>query len=65
MYDGKGDKSFIDWITQVKKITKLTQHLHIQLAQAKAEDIVFKLIGGIPPSLMWDTVKKMIVLGII
>ena len=25
IYEGKGDTSFIDWITKVKKIAKLTQ----------------------------------------
>ena len=58
MYDGKGDKSFIDWITQVEKIAKLTQCQEIQLPQVKAVGIVYKLTDGMPQSLMLDTVKK-------
>ena len=58
MYDGKNDKSFIDWITQVEKIAKLTQCPEVQLAQAKAEGIVYKCMEGMPQSSILDTVKK-------
>ena len=54
-YDRKGDKSFIDWITQVEKIAKPTQHLEIQLSRAKVKGIVYKLIESMPLSLMWET----------
>ena len=58
MYEGKGDKSFTDWITHVEKIAKLTQYPEIQLTQTKAEGIMYKLIKGMPQSSIWDTVKK-------
>ena len=35
MYDGKENKSFIDWVDRVEQITKLTQHLEIQLTWTK------------------------------
>ena len=31
-YDGKGDRSFLDWITQVKMFARLTLCLEAQLA---------------------------------
>ena len=42
--DGKGDKLFIDWITQVEKIAKPNKCPEVQLSQAKTECIVHKLI---------------------
>ena len=32
--------------------------MQVQLGKAKAEGIVFKLIGDMPPSYTWDAVKK-------
>ena len=51
VYDGKDDKSFTDWITQAEKIAKLSQCLEIQLAWAKSECIVYKLIDDMPQSM--------------
>ena len=48
MYDGKDYTSFLDWITWVEKIARLTQCLKIQLVSAKAEGIVYKLINDMP-----------------
>ena len=58
MYDGKDGKSFMDWITQVKKIAKHTQHLEIQIAEARTGGIVYKFIKGMPPPSIWNAVKK-------
>lgn len=41
---------FMDCIMQVEKIAHLTQHLQLQLTQAKAEGIIYKLIEGMPQS---------------
>ena len=55
--DGKGDTYFADWKMQVEKISHLTQHLELQLAKAKAEGIVYKLMKGILHSLTWETLR--------
>ena len=55
-YDGKGDRSFLDWITQVERL--LSQCLEIQLVRAMAEGIVCKHIDDMTPSSRWDTVKR-------
>ena len=57
-YNGKGDTSFLDWITKVEKIARLTQCPEIQLTLEKAEGKVYKLFDDMPPSSMWDAVKK-------
>ena len=54
----KCDKSFTDCITQVEKISQLTQHPELQLAWAKPEGIVYKLIELMPLLSTWATVKK-------
>ena len=54
-HHGKGDKFFIHWKTQVKKIVKLTQYPGVWLARAEAEGIVYRFIKGMQQSLMWET----------
>ena len=56
--DRKGNKSFMDWIMQVEKSSHLIQHPQLQLARAKAEGIVYKVVEGIPKPLTWETAKK-------
>ena len=48
----------MDLITQVEKISHLIQCPELQLAQAKAEGIVYKLNEVMPQSSIWETFKK-------
>ena len=58
-YDGKGDKSFTDWITNSgRKIAHLTLYPELWSALAKAEGIVYKLIENMPLSSVWEIVKE-------
>ena len=57
-YDRKADESITDWVTQVEKIAKLTQHPELQLALAKVEGSAYKLIEGMPLSSTWETAKR-------
>ena len=50
--------NFTNWITQVDRIPHLTQCPELQLAQAKAEAIVYKLIVGMSLSSMWEMDRK-------
>ena len=56
--DGMGDKSFSDMITQVDKVANCIHQSELQLAQAKSEGIINKLIMGMPQASSWDSVKK-------
>ena len=49
LFDGKGVRSFLNWITQVKKIPRFTECLEIQMTQANAEGIVYKCINDMLP----------------
>ena len=49
-YDGKEDRFFLRQDHPSQKITMLMQHPKVQLSQAKAEDIVYKLLDNMPPS---------------
>ena len=48
----------MDCITHAEKIARLTQSPEIQLAQAKVDGIIYKLINDIPPSSTSDVVKR-------
>ena len=58
LYDWKGDRSFIDMITQVEKIDNIIQCPRAKLARFKVVGILYKLIEGIPQLSTWETLKK-------